>query len=130
MASQVRSRARVPVMNSSFILNSSVGEERYDISTDYAAFVGANSFAPTTPPTEEFRFMPCAHSGRVLSRSSALYTACWSLRRLCVQPTKQLTNSERVVGTQDFLRQRGQFRQAGGQHALFDAGHLCRKHRE
>src|SRR3989338_487622 len=26
-------------------LNSSVGEERYDISTDYATFVGANSFA-------------------------------------------------------------------------------------
>ena len=27
------------------ILNSSVGEERYDISTDCAAFVGANLFA-------------------------------------------------------------------------------------
>src|SRR4030065_975431 len=26
-------------------LNSSVGEERYDISTDYASFVGANLFA-------------------------------------------------------------------------------------
>src|SRR3989338_9545534 len=98
MASQVRSRARVPVMNSSFILNSSVGEERYDISTDYAAFVGANEFAPTTPPTEEFRFMPCAHSGRVPDRLSASRAPCRFLRRLCVQPAKQLTNSERVVG--------------------------------
>src|SRR3989339_185736 len=92
MASQVRKRARVSLMNNSF--------------------------------------MPCAHSGRVPGRSSALYTACRSLPWLCVQPAKQLANSERVVGTQDFLRQRSKFRQAGGQHALFDAGYLRRKHRE
>jgi len=36
-------------------LYSSVGEEHFGISTNYAAFVGANEFAPTNPSTEEFR---------------------------------------------------------------------------
>ena len=39
-------------------LHSSAGEEHSGISTDYAASVGADLFAPTNPPTEEFSHLP------------------------------------------------------------------------
>ena len=45
-------------------LYSSVGEEHFGISTNYAAFVGANKFAPTNYSTEEFRINGSAAAHR------------------------------------------------------------------